>query len=164
MKPDLSKFRLESYKDISQVLKALNIPGSIFPRGRKLYLKRLLPPKPYEKSKKWRHQEIATGCFNNPSYFKKVILFAIQIDKECAEDKFDWRKYQKRSYESDRTDQLVLNYKNDYLGNNPSVKKLKTWKNGPWQYLSRLLPEEIKKNLAKKLEEEIKEAIEKNEH
>lgn len=157
MKLDLSKFKLETYSDISAVLKILNIPGCVFPRGKKLYLKRLLPPKPYKKTKKWSQQEIATGHPNNPFYFRKVILLAIEIDKECAENKFDWRNYQRRSYDSDRSDWLILEYKKNYLGNNPSIKKLRTWQNGPWAYLQRLLPKEIRKELTEKLKQEIGE-------
>lgn len=137
------------------MLKILNIPGSVFPRGRKLYLKRLLPPKPQEEKKKWKPQEIATGYPNNPSYFKKTILLAIQVDRECAENTFNWRNYQKRSYDSDRIDWLILEYKKKYVGNNPSVERLRAWQAGPWKYIGRLLPKKKREDLAKELEQEI---------
>jgi integrase len=132
----------EQLEQANKRLREQNIGVTLNQRGRRLYLRATLPPKPGSNKTNWHQQEIALGFYANSLAIKQAEASARKVGALIVLKEFDWSPYLRREAVvlAQIIEDLKKNYEKDYFashGDTPTSRS--SWKSNIERYLN-LLP------------------------
>ena len=127
-------------------LKTSNAGIKIFRRGKKLSLRRMLPPRPNSKQSKSSQQIISLGVFCNGAGIRKAEKEAQRLSSELALNKFDWNIWTNcdRVSDTENVGYWVEEFEKDYFNRRERNEKSETTWKVEYQSMFKRLPKDEK--------------------